>query len=78
MLQHDHWADTYDDTIRVCPLVLTEFLALSITPRTNIDALAGLARRIGAFDSNGVCEVTAAAIAFNVETRFIYYNYGTR
>ena len=47
------------------PLMLTKFLSAAETIWADIDSVVGLADGIGAFDTNRVCEIGVAAIAFD-------------
>lgn len=42
------------------------------TRGTDVDAVAGFADGICAFDSDGVCEIAATAVAFNLKPGFGY------
>ena len=47
-----------------------KFFSVAETRGTDVNTVAGLADWICAFDSDGVGEITATAVAFDLETRF--------
>ena len=49
-----------------------EFFSAAETGRADVNAVAGLANGICTFDSDGVGEIAATAVAFNLEARFRY------
>ena len=60
----------YHYAICVVTLVPRKFSAAAKARRTDVDTVAGFADGICAFDSDGVGEVTATAVAFDLEPRF--------
>lgn len=65
------WA-TYYNSIRVVTLVLRELFPATETRRADVNAVPRFANRICAFDSNGVGEIAATAVAFDLEARLSY------
>ena len=61
---------SYHYAIRVVTPVPGEFFAAAKTRRTDVNAVAGFAEGISAFDSDGVGEITATAVALDLETGF--------
>ena len=60
---------SHHDAIRVIASVPRKFLSVAETGGTDVDTVAGLADGICAFDSDGVGEIAAAAVALDLETR---------
>jgi len=47
-----------------------EFFAAAKARRTDVNTVTGFAKRISAFDPDGVGEITATAVALDLETGF--------
>jgi hypothetical protein len=62
----------YHDAIRVVTLVLRELFPVAKTRRTDVNAVVRFANGMCAFDSDGVGEIAATAVAFDLEPRFCY------
>lgn len=58
----------YHYAICVVTPVSGEFFATAKTRRTDVDTVSGFAKGISAFDSDGVGEITATAVALDLET----------
>lgn len=56
------------------PLVLRKFLAMGVTPGTNVDTFTKFTYRVCTFDPHRMSEVAAAAVTLDLKTRFIHDN----
>jgi len=60
----------YHYAICMVTFVPRKFFPAAKTRGTDVNAIAGFTNGICAFDSDGVCEITATAVAFDLETGF--------
>lgn len=62
----------YHYAIPVVSLVSRKFFSTAETWRTDVNAVAGFADGICAFDPNGVGEIATTAVAFDLKARLCY------